>query len=283
MNGAIVLSYIQAQTIVHARDVGMQAVQVSPDLGLTTTRATLHAQGISFPDGQSLNWEQINEITTTSITCFMLEQNTLHKIQAYSPTFNRFYSLMPTEGVPTILIGGFPMHRIKNTDPYQDTLKKMRAAGSLRGNVLDISTGLGYTAIEAARTAAHVTTIEIDATTLEIARSNPWSRTLFESPTITQIIGDACTEIQTFADACFSRIIHDPPTFQLAGELYSGAFYRELFRVLKANGRLFHYIGSLESKSGHGVARGVVRRLGEAGFRGCRHELSGSSGHGFCL
>jgi hypothetical protein len=37
--------------------------------------------------------------------------------------------------------------------------------------------------------------------------------------------------------------------------------------VLKPNGRLFHYIGNLESKSGRNVARGVVRRLGEAGFR----------------
>jgi hypothetical protein len=159
------------------------------------------------------------------------------------------------------------MHRIKGTDPHQDTLKKMRAAGSLRGRVLDTCTGLGYTAIEAARTAEHVTTIELDPTTLEIARHNPWSRALFEHPHIEQVMGNACEKILTFEDGCFSRIIHDPPTFQLAGELYSGAFYRELYRVLKSNGRLFHYIGSLDSKSGHGVARGVVRRLGEAGFR----------------
>jgi predicted methyltransferase len=36
--------------------------------------------------------------------------------------------------------------------------------------------------------------------------------------------------------------------------------------VLKRKGRLFHYIGDLESRSGRNVARGVVRRLQDAGF-----------------
>jgi predicted methyltransferase len=52
----------------------------------------------------------------------------------------------------------------------------------------------------------------------------------------------------------------------LAGDLYAGEFYRHLFRVLRRGGRLFHYIGNLESKHGHRVAPGVVRRLKDAGF-----------------
>jgi hypothetical protein len=67
-------------------------------------------------------------------------------------------------------------------------------------------------------------------------------------------------------DGAFSRIIHDPPTFSLAGELYSGAFYRELFRVLAKDGRLFHYLGDPNSRTGARVAKGAVRRLQEAGF-----------------
>ena len=35
---------------------------------------------------------------------------------------------------------------------------------------------------------------------------------------------------------------------------------------LARRGRLFHYIGDLESPSGRIVARGAVRRLQEAGF-----------------
>jgi hypothetical protein len=54
--------------------------------------------------------------------------------------------------------------------------------------------------------------------------------------------------------------------FSLAGELYSGEFYRHLYRVLARKGRLFHYVGDPDSRSGRNVTRGVVRRLQEAGF-----------------
>jgi uncharacterized protein len=60
--------------------------------------------------------------------------------------------------------------------------------------------------------------------------------------------------------------LHDPPAFNLAGDLYAGDFYRELHRVLTRKGYLFHYIGDPESKSGATVTRGVIKRLQEAGF-----------------
>ena len=54
--------------------------------------------------------------------------------------------------------------------------------------------------------------------------------------------------------------------FSLAGDLYSLAFYQQAFRVLKQNGRIFHYIGDPESRSGARVTAGVIRRLQDAGF-----------------
>jgi hypothetical protein len=54
--------------------------------------------------------------------------------------------------------------------------------------------------------------------------------------------------------------------FSLAGDLYSGEFYRELYRVMRRKGRLFHYVGDLDSRSGRNVVKGVARRLEEAGF-----------------
>ena len=40
-------------------------------------------------------------------------------------------------------------------------------------------------------------------------------------------------------------ILHDPPRFGIAGELYSqGFYYEQLARILKRRGRLFHYTGS---------------------------------------
>ena len=122
-----------------------------------------------------------------------------------------------------MLIAGFVMHRIKDIDPMQDTLRKIAAISPISGRVLDTATGLGYTAIEAARTADEVVTIELDPGAQEIARLNPWSRSLFISPNIHQIMGDAYEVVPTFEDESFTRIIHDPPTFSLAGDLYSGA------------------------------------------------------------
>ena len=165
-----------------------------------------------------------------------------------------------------MLIAGFTMHRIIDTDPMQDTLQKVATIAPIIGTVLDTATGLGYTAIEAARTAQHVVTIELDPGAQQIASLNPWSQELFHNPKIEQVMGDAFEVVPTFADAYFDRIIHDPPVLSLAGELYSGVFYQQLFRILKRGGRLFHYIGDLNSKSSGTVSKGVVRRLQEAGF-----------------
>lgn len=261
-----VLSSIQARALISAWQVQSETTCISLDLGMHLTEVTLHAAGVVLPDGQCLAWESIRMIGEHTMHCFVVQHNTVHKIEAFSEHSQRFCSLLPTRSAPTVVIAGFPMHRIKATDPRQDTLKKVRTVAPLRGMVLDTTTGLGYTAIEAARSAAQVITIEVDPTILELARLNPWSQTLFEHPAIEQRIGDSAEEITTLPDETFSRIIHDPPTFQLAGHLYSRAFYEELRRVLRANGRMFHYIGDLQSTAGHGVAKGVVRRLKEAGF-----------------
>ncbi|MEJ2753897.1 MAG: methyltransferase domain-containing protein, partial [Chloroflexota bacterium] len=125
----------------------------------------------------------------------------------------------------------------------------------------------GYTAVEASRTADHVTTIELDPAVVEICRSNPWSQELFDNPKITRLVGDACDLILDLEDQSFTRVIHDPPMFSLAGDLYSADFYRQLYRILRPSGRLFHYIGDPKSRSGRNVTRGVVRRLQESGFK----------------
>jgi hypothetical protein len=262
----IVLSYLQVEDLLKARATGKDSATVSPDLGLTAAEVTIEPAGAHFRDGQFLAWEDLETISASPRSCFVLEDGILQRIQVFSGATNRLYSLMPTHGAPTMLISGIPMHRIKGTDPYRDTLQKIKTIAPVTGHVLDTATGLGYTAIEAAKTADHVVTIELDPVALEIAQLNPWSQALFENPRITQLVGDSFEEIQDFESGTFARIIHDPPAFSLAGDLYSGEFYRQLFRVLRSGGRLFHYVGDLESKSGRIVSKGAVRRLQEAGF-----------------
>ena len=268
----IVLSHFQIAPLLKARVSGQSSILISPDLGLTRVETTIEAGGAVFPGGERLSREAAAKIANSPNNCFALENDHLRAIQAFSEHTSRAHSLMPTAGAPTLLIAGFPMHRIKGIDPHRDTLLKIKTIAPIIGQVLDTTTGLGYTAIEAGKTADHVTSIELDPTTLEIARQNPWSQALFDNPKISQIVGDSFDEAANFPDNYFSRILHDPPTFALAGDLYSGEFYRQLYRVLKRSGRLFHYIGDLESKSGSNTARGVVRRLGEAGFTRIIHR-----------
>jgi hypothetical protein len=107
---------------------------------------------------------------------------------------------------------------------------------------------------------------------LDIARANPWSQALFDNPKITQRIGDSYAVVDEFEDAMFTRIIHDPPMQTLAGDLYATVFYMKLYRLLRRKGRLFHYVGNPESKSGRNITRGVVQRLRDAGFSRIRHH-----------
>ncbi len=261
----IILSHYQASALLEAREAGRSAIDISLDLGLTTAEIFLTPDRLILPD-TVLPWSEIENITRHDTACFIVENNHAEMIRGFSDLTGRVYGLMPTEAAPTMLISGLPMHRIKDTNPQKDMAAKIKAIAPITGRVLDTCTGLGYTAIEAAKTAEHVTTIELDPTAQEMARLNPWSRALFDNPKITQLIGDAFEVVPSFEDGVFSCILHDPPMLSLAGELYSGEFYRDCWRVLRRSGKLFHYIGDPESKSGARTTKGVVRRLLEAGF-----------------
>ena len=264
---AIVLSHVQVAPLLRAREAGESTAITSADLGRSESQVTIDAEGVRYPDGEALRWEDAARIAKNTSVCFALSGGEISEIRVFSQTTNWVRSLYPTQSAPTMLVSGVPMHRIKDTDPWRDTLAKTKTIAPLTGRVLDTATGLGYTAIVASETASEVVTIELDPAGLEIARQNPWSRELFERPTIQQLIGDAADMLPTLADASFARILHDPPQLSLAGHLYSEDFYRELRRVLARGGRLFHYIGDPNSPFGSRTTSGVMRRLHDAGFR----------------
>jgi len=189
-----------------------------------------------------------------------------------------YYKLEPIENTaPTIEIDGIRMHRTKHLTPLEDARNKINLVNISEGeDVLDICTGLGYTAIEAFRKKANVITIEKDANVLEIAEYNPYSRDLFtaiEKRKITLLNEDATEAIKSFAGNSFDVILQDPPRFSLAGELYSKSFYRELYRVLRDRGRVLHYVGKPGSKyRGRDLISGIIIRLTDVGFRTQRTE-----------
>ncbi len=263
-----VVSHVQVAPALAARRSGACRATFSVDLGRTAIEVELTGDGIALPGAEVLRWADAEVVADTSNVCFRVLPEGVEPIRTFSDVTRRVVGLMPTAGAPTMLVGGFYMHRVKGTDPWTDTEAKLAAVAPVRGAVLDATTGLGYTAIAAARTAASVLTIELDPAVVEIARSNPWSRELFDEPAIERRLGDAAEVVTQLPEAAFDRVIHDPPTLSLAGELYGAAFYAELLRVLRPGGRLFHYVGRPDSAHGARTGAGVMRRLREAGFDG---------------
>ena len=81
------------------------------------------------------------------------------------------------------------------------------------------------------------------------------------------VAADVAVEIAGLADQSFDAVLHDPPRFGIAGELYSQVFYNHLARVLRPRGLLFHYTGTPNKlTSGRDVPNEVANRLRKAGF-----------------
>ena len=175
-------------------------------------------------------------------------------------------------GAPTFEIDGIKMLPTSKESPLDDARRKVALVEPRGKVVLDTCGGLGYFAaccLDAG--AARILSFEKNASVLWLRTLNPWSpdpeapasggRLQLRQADVSQAIG-------TLADASVDALLHDPPRFGIAGELYSQAFYDQLARVLRRGGKLFHYTGSPNRlTSGRDVPREVARRLEKAGFR----------------
>ena len=261
-----VLSHYQTALLLKAKQEGRSSLSASMDLGMSSIDIQLFARHITLPEGTVVSWGNIETINANKDNCFYIKKDEVQKIRGYSEITGRSYSLFPTPDAPSMIIAGFLMHRIKGITPWKAAIAMVQTVAPFHGQVLDTSTGLGYTTICAAKTASKVITIEIDPVAQEMARFNPWSRELYCNPKISIVMGDSYQKIAAFDSSMFTAILHDPPSISLAGNLYSGEFYRQTYRVLMPRGRMFHYIGDPNSSLGARVTKGVVRRLKESGF-----------------
>ncbi|MDO8554653.1 MAG: methyltransferase domain-containing protein [Candidatus Micrarchaeota archaeon] len=179
-----------------------------------------------------------------------------------------FYKLKLYNRVPVLEIDGLRMQLVKDFKTPLDYSKEVASRLKITKNdaVLDICTGLGYTAIAASKFANKVITCELSESVLQLARWNPFSSELFSS-NIEIKSGDAFSTVKGFKDKTFDVVIHDPPRFSHAPDLYSSQFYTELHRVTKSKARLFHYVGTLGKEKGRKIEDEVKKRLELAGFR----------------
>ena len=196
----------------------------------------------------------------------------------FSEETNKFYKLVSTSDLPYLEISGIRMHRT-DFGVKASAHEMVSQLNPLKGNVLDTCCGLGYTAIEIASSpeVRKVFVFEIDKNVLEMAKQNPFSKALFSGKKIVLANENVFEAIKKFPDNFFDRILHDPPRFSIARELYGRPFYKELFRALKPGGILFHYTGSPGIKKGIDFQGQTIRRLKEAGFSGLK-KISAAGG-----
>ena len=174
---------------------------------------------------------------------------------------------MPTDwGPPTFEIDGIKMLPTAHVSPYADAERKVGLIQPQGKVILDTCGGLGYYAACCLQGGAmQVLSYEKTADVIWLRSLNPWSPTVGGGLTLTH--GDITQHIAALPSDSADAILHDPPRFGIAGELYSQAFYDQLARVLKRRGKMFHYTGSPNKlTSGRDVPNEVVKRLRHAGF-----------------
>ena len=245
-------------------DAGQTHVAVSADLNRSVSTFPIQGDVVLFDADNTLNEQQLLGIVKKAQRVFILEGN---EIRAAERRDTHYYKLVPTDGAPTVEIDGVKMHRSKGIDPFDDAKEKAQEVVRAGHRVLDTCGGLGYTAIWALRLGAReVVSVERDENIQELRRENPWSQELY-NPKIEIVSADVFEYIQTLKSNTFNSILHDPPRFSFAGELYGDAFYLQLYRVLVRGGGLFHYTGTpYIARRGNSFMANAAKRLQSAGF-----------------
>jgi uncharacterized protein len=180
---------------------------------------------------------------------------------------NSLIKLVPTEwGPPTFEIDGIKMLPTAKVSPYADAERKVGFIRPRGKVILDTCGGLGYFASWCLQgEAARVQSYEKNPDVIWLRGLNPWSPP--EGGGLTLQPADVAVQVATLPDRSFDAILHDPPRFGIAGELYSQNFYAHLARVLRPRGTLFHYTGTPNKlTSGRDVPNEVANRLRNAGF-----------------
>lgn len=259
------LTRADAARLLAARDSGVAEWTGSLDLGRTT--------GIALLESDTWVWRECSYPYPGE-----LKDRTIHywdgsHFAAISQFSGSLIKLVPTDwGAPTFEIDGIKMLVTSKVSPIEDARRKVALIEPHGKHVLDTCAGLGYFAACCLQAGvAQIDSFEKSADVLWLRTLNPWSPDP-DAPAsggrLHLTRADVTEAIEKIPDASIDALLHDPPRFGIAGELYSQAFYDQLARVLRRGGRLFHYTGSPNKlTSGRDVPREVSKRLDKSGFK----------------
>ena len=258
MIGPLLTSKVHEALLAAAR-AGAASVECSLDLGRTTTTVAVHTDGWRWGGERYPYLESCRERTVYYWTGAAFEP-----VARYASSLIK---LVPTEwGPPTFEIDGIKMLPTAQVSPHEDAAAKVALIQPRGKVILDTCGGLGYFAAWCLQGgAARVLSFEKNPDVLWLRSLNPWSPPPGGPLVLT--LGDVAEQVAALPDASVDAVLHDPPRFGIAGELYSQAFYDQLARVLRRKGRLFHYTGTPNRlTSGRDVPAEVAKRLQRAVF-----------------
>ncbi|MBI3561751.1 MAG: SAM-dependent methyltransferase [Gammaproteobacteria bacterium] len=234
-------------------------VECSFDLGRTTTTAEVNAEGWLW-QGTLYPFLQ----TSHDRTIYYWVNGAFQPVSRFTTALIK---LVPTPwGPPTFEIDGIKMLPTAQVSPYADAERKVGLIQPRGKVILDTCGGLGYFAAWCLQgRAKQIFSYEKNADVLWLRSLNPWSPP--QDPVLSLTHGDITEQIRSLAQGSVDAILHDPPRFGIAGELYSQVFYDQLARVLVYKGKLFHYTGSPNKlRGGRDLSNEVAKRLRKAGF-----------------
>lgn len=251
------------EALLAARDAGGGAVTCSLDLGRSTGTVQAGTDGWRWRDVTYPYLDVCKDRTVYAWTGSQFEP-----VARYD---GALIKLVPTQwGAPTFEIDGIKMLPTAQLSPYEDARRKVELVQPRGKAVLDCCGGLGYFASWCLQHgAARVLSFEKNPDVIWLRSLNPWSPDFAgaTNAALTLENADVSEAIASLPDASFDAVLHDPPRFGIAGELYSQRFYDHLARVLRPRGRLFHYTGSPNKlTSRRDVPGEVATRLQRAGF-----------------
>ena len=238
---------------------GQTSVECSLDLERSQTTIGLDATGWSWQGRRFEHLESCRERTVYHWTGLAFEP-----VARFAGSLIK---LVPTEwGPPTFEIDGIKMLPTATVSPWQDAERKVGLVAPRGKLILDTCGGLGYFAAWCLEGGARqVLSFEKNPDVIWLRSLNPWSPQPGGALSLTQ--GDVAEQVAALGAASVDAILHDPPRFGIAGELYSQVFYDQLARVIRRRGTLFHYTGSPNRLSrGRDLPNEVVQRLRRAGF-----------------
>jgi predicted methyltransferase len=260
--------YLFYSTIAHqvlaALDRGEECIDISVDLNLSHGTFALGGAELILDADHRLSREELRQIAGKDNRIFCLEDGQLEVLEVRDEGYTK---LVPTEQAPLLEISGVKMHISKGINPFASAGLMAAQVVKQGDRVLDTCSGLGYAATAALKLGAReVVSVELSETVMALRQKNPWSQRIF-GENIQLVQANVDEYIRELAAESFDSVIHDPPRFSLAGELYGEQFYRELFRVLKRRGALFHYTGNPHMvKRGTSFIDNAAKRLKAAGF-----------------